>query len=261
MQRYLTIAALTSLLSILAAAQRPAPDEQRQTLDTARDIAIHYTVKLPDFICNEQVTRVDSLGARVLKSDQLTIQLSYYGQKEKQKLVAMNGEPTQQRLDSLDRLITGGEFGSLRLGVFDPSSAAEFQWKESSTILKRRAAVYTYRIARARSHYMVGYRADTGKLVSVAAAYHGEVALDSETSMVLRLTAAADDIPKESGIIASSVEVDYDFIDVAGHSYLLPARSDARMERSSRQIANTVTFAGYRKFEADATMTFPPAGN
>ena len=256
MRRYWTIAALGSLLSMPAAAQRPTPEEQKRTLDTARDTAIHYTGKLPDFICNEEVTRTESFGSRVLKSDRLTIQLSYYGQKEKQKLVTSNGEPTKQPLDSLEGLITGGEFGSLLLGVFDPSSAADFQWKESSTVRKRHAAVYTYRIARARSHYMVGYRADTGKLVSVAAAYHGEVALDSETFRVLRLTASADDIPKESGITASSVEVDYDFVDVAGHSYLLPARSDARMERSNRQIANVVTFAGYRKFEADSTITF-----
>jgi hypothetical protein len=49
----------------------------------------------------------------------------------------MNGKPIQKRLDSLDGLITGCEFGSLLLGVFDPSSAADFQWKESSTIRKR----------------------------------------------------------------------------------------------------------------------------
>ncbi len=261
MRRYLTMAALGSLLSMPAAAQRPTPEEQKHTLDTARDTAIHYTSKLPDFICTEEVTRSDSVGSRILKSDKLTIQLSYYGQKEKQKLVTVNGQPTEQRLDSLEGLITGGEFGSLLLGVFDPSSAADFQWKESSTIRKRYAAVYTYRIVRAKSHYMVGYRADTGKLVSVAAGYRGEVTLDSETSRVLRLTASADDIPKASRITASSVEVDYDFIDVAGHRYLLPARSDARMERSSRQIADAVTFAGYRKFEADSTITFQAAGN
>ena len=256
MRRYLTLAALGSLLCLPAAAQRPGAGEQKHTLDTARDIAIHYTSKLPDFICNEEVTRTESVSSRILRSDKLTIQLSYYGQKERQKLVKMNGEPTQQKLDSLEGLITGGEFGSLLLGVFDASSAADFQWKESSTIRKRRAAVYTFRIARAQSHYMVGYRADDGKLVSVAAGYRGEFALDSETSRVLRLTASADDIPKESGITASSMEVDYDFIDVAGHSYLLPSRSDARMERSNRQIANTVTFTGYKKFEADSSITF-----
>ena len=151
MRRHLILAALGSLLCVPAAAQRPTPDEQRHTLDTARDIAIHYSGKLPDFICTEQVERTDSILANHVKADRLTIQLSYFGQKEKQKLVAMNGKPTQQPLESLDGLITGGEFGSLLLGIFDPSASADFRWKESSNIRNRSVAVYTYRIARAET--------------------------------------------------------------------------------------------------------------
>jgi hypothetical protein len=168
----------------------------------------------------------------------------------------MNGSTTDKPLESLDGLITGGEFGSLLLGVFDPSSSADFQWKESSNIRKRRAAVYTYRVARAKSHYMLGHRLETGNMVEVAAGYHGEVVLDSETSRVLRLTASADDIPKDSVILQSSVEVDYDFVNVAGHTYLLPSRSEAHMERSYRQIANVVTFVDYKKFEVDSAIDF-----
>lgn len=258
MRHHLTMVAFVTLLCLPAAAQRPTPEEQKRTLDTARDIALHYSSKLPDFICTEQVERTDRVTTTVQKADRLTIQLSYFGQKEKYKLVAMNGNPTKQPLESLDGLITGGEFGSQLLGVFDPASAAEFQWKASSNIRKHPAAVYTYRIARAHSHYMLGYRADTGKVVEAPAGYHGEVALDSETSKVLRLTAIADDIAKDSGIFQSSVEVEYDFMTVAGKSYLLPAHSDARMERSYRQIANVVTFADYKKFEADSTIDFNP---
>ena len=256
MRSHLTIAALGWLLCVPAAAQRPTPEEQRRTLDTARDIAIHYTAMLPDFICTEQVQRTDRTSPTNIKADRLTIQLSYFGQKEKQKLVAMNGSPTERPLESLDGLITGGEFGSLLLGVFDPSSSADFQWKESSNVRKRGAAVYTYRIARAKSHYMLGNRAESGKIVEMAAGYHGEVVFDNETSRVLRLTASADDMPKDSGILQSSVEVDYDSVTVAGHTYLLPSHSEAHMERSYRQITSVVTFANYRKFEVDSTIDF-----
>jgi hypothetical protein len=257
MRRDLIIAGVAVLLCLPGAAQRPTPEEQRSTLDTARDIAIHYSGKLPDFLCTEQVERTDRAGPAI-KVDRLTIQLSYFGQKEKYKLVQMNGSRTEQHLESLDGLITGGEFGSLLLGVFDPSSSADFQWKASSNIRKRRATVYTYRIALAKSHYILGHRGDAGNMVEAAAGYHGEVALDSETAKVLRLTATADDIPKNSGIFQSSIEVDYDFMSVAGRTYLLPSHSDARMERSYRQIANAVTFGDYKKFEADSTIDFNP---
>ncbi len=163
---------------------------------------------------------------------------------------------TNQSFESLDGLISAGEFGSLLLGVFDPSSAADFAWKASSDLRKHHAAVYTYRIARAKSHYMLGARASAGNLVASAAGYHGEVVLDSETSRVLRLSAIADDIPPSSGILQSSVEVDYDFIDVAGRNYLLPSRSESHMERNSGKSATSSTFAGYRKFEAESTIDF-----
>ncbi len=255
MNRFGTMASLSTLLCLVAAAQKPAPDQQKRTLDAAREIAINYTAMLPDFICNEQMERDDSApGQR--KVDRLVIQLSYFQQKEKQKLISMNGLPATQPLESLEGMITGGEFGSLQLGVFDPSSAADFQWKSSSEVRKRRASAYTYRIARARSHYMLGYRDPSGKLVSSAAGYHGEIALDAETNRVLRLTASADDTPTESAITQSSAEIDYDFIDVGGKSYLLPARSNARMERAYRVISNSVTFTDYKKFEADSTISF-----
>src|SRR5581483_8460763 len=256
MRHHLTISILGVLLCMTAKGQNPSPEEQRRTLDAARETAIHYAAKLPDFICTEQVDRTERNGPTSVKADRLTIQLNYAGQKEQYKLITINGNRTQQPLESLDGLITGGEFGSLLLGIFDPSSGANFQWKGAATVRKRKATVYSYRIARARSHYILGHRRQSGTMEESAAGYHGEVTLDGDSSRVLRLTAEADDIPKDSGILQSSVEVDYDFIDVAGKSYLLPSHSVSNMERSIRRIANVVTFAGYRKFEADSTIDF-----
>jgi hypothetical protein len=252
----LTIVLLGLLACTPAAAQRPPRQEQQRILDTARQIAIEYTGKLPDFICTENVERTDRVTSSNMTVDRLTIQLSYFGQKERYKLLTINGTKTGQSFESLDGLISGGEFGSLLRGVFDPSSAADFQWKRSSELRKMHVAVYTYRVMRAKSHYMLGYRDPVGKLASLAAGYHGEVALDNETARVFRLTAAADDIPSESKILQSSVVVDYDFIKVAGQNYLLPSHSESHMERSYRQVANVVTFAGYRKFETDSKIDF-----
>jgi hypothetical protein len=256
MPRATTIAVLGLLLCTPVTAQRPTADEQKRTLDTAREIAIHYNNKLPDFLCTEKMERTDRTGPNNVKLDRLTVQLSYFEQKEKYKLVEMNGQKTTQTFEALDGIISGGEFGTLLAGIFDPVSAADFQWKSTATIGKHPASVYTFRIARANSHYMLGHRAGGGDMKAAAAGYHGELCLDPKTSRVLRLTASADDIPKELNIFQSSVEVDYDFMNVAGKSYLLPAHSEAKLERSYRQIANTVTFTDYRKFQAESSIDF-----
>jgi hypothetical protein len=213
---------------------------------------------LPDFICTENVQREQRAGFRNAAVDKLAIQLTYYDQREHYKLIAIDGNRTEQPLESLDGLISGGEFGTLLLRIFESSSAADFKWKGWSHIRKQRAAVYTYKVAHANSHYVLGYRDDSGKMVTAIAGYHGEVALDSEDPKVLHLTAEADEIPKEAGILQSSVIVDYDYITVAGQRYLLPLQAVDQMSRAYREIRNVVTFVDYRKFEADSKIVGAP---
>jgi hypothetical protein len=50
MRRYSMFALAGSLCCMPASAQRPTADEQKRTMDAVRDIAIHYSSKLPDFI-------------------------------------------------------------------------------------------------------------------------------------------------------------------------------------------------------------------
>ena len=197
--RQLTIPVVGLLLCMAASAQRPTPEQQKRTLDTAREIAIHYSSKLPDFICAENVERTDSVSPTVFKADRLTIQLSYFGQKEKYKLLTINGNPTEQSLESLDGIISGVNSAAC-CSVFSTRRPPPISNGSRATELRKHtAAVYTYRVTRAKSHYMVGSRAQAGNLVAAAAGYHGEVVLDSQTRKVLRLTASADDIPSDSG--------------------------------------------------------------
>jgi len=259
MSRGLAIAGF--VFCTVAAAQRPSPEQQKHILDAAREKVLVYSSSLPDFICTEMVQRMESLGsAHNTTTQKLTIQLSYFGQKENYKVVAINGTRTDQTLESLGGFISAGEFGSLLLRVFEASSMATFQWKRDATVEKRRAAVYSYGVPRAASHYVVGYRNDAGSMVETIAGYHGEVTLDNDTLGVLRVTAVADDIPKDSEIVQSTVEVDYDFADVAGKRYLLPARAQTEMIRSYRTLKNVTTFAAYRKFEAESTIDFGGRG-
>jgi hypothetical protein len=254
--RRLIAAALASVLYIPASAQSPNAEDQKHAINAARDLAIRYTGHLPDFICTKQVQTTDRTSPTNIKINRLTIQLSYFGQKEKQKLVALNGKATQQPLESLDSFISGGEFGNLLIGIFDPSASAHFEWKGPAIVRKRAVSVYTYRIARANSKYMIGGRQADGKLGAEPAGYHGEIALDKQTENVLRLTASADDLPKDTAITLSSVEVDYDFANVGDKSYLLPARSEAHMQRDVHNISSVVTFVGYQKFSADSSISF-----
>jgi hypothetical protein len=240
----------------LAAQPRPSAAEQARTLELARDTALHYAKTLPDFICTESIQRSSMFGRLVQSADKLTVQLTYFGEKEKYTLVAIDGKPTTQPFESLDGLLTGGEFGSMLFRVFDPASASDFQWKSWATIAKRPAALYSYRVDRANSHYTLGYRTDTGELRTATVGQSGVVALDRATSMVLRLTVEAVDIPKDFAILSASTTTEYGFIEVGGNQHLLPVRAESEMLRSPTTVRNVVSFVGYRKFSADSTIDF-----
>jgi VWFA-related protein len=238
-------------------AQQQLSEEQAHLLNVARATAIRYGASLPSFICEESVERAEVVRQHYATSDKLSIELTF-DRAERYKLTAINGNRTDKSLDSIGGLISGGEFGSLMLRVFQPSSAADFEWKSWSTLRNHRTAVFTYRVPRPRSHYLVGYRTDYGRWISAVAGYRGEVTLDAEVEpgRVLRLTAEAYDIPGELHILRSTMAVDYDFVDISGREVYLPVRSETYFDREERHSHNLIRFSNYRKFETDSNVTF-----
>jgi hypothetical protein len=83
------------------------------------------------------------------------------------------------------------------------------------------------------------------------------VYVDEETHLALRLTLRAE-IPHGFPINANDSSVDYEFAEVGGKRYLLPSHARS-MTKSGRYAAeNNVEFREYRKFQAEASITFDP---
>jgi len=231
----------------------PLPDEQKRIVKTARESAINYTKSLPDFICMEMVRRYDDTRGKLL--DTLTLKLSYFEQTEKYQLLTINGRATILPYESVGGVITQGEFGSLLAEVFDPRSAADFQWDHWTTLRTRPAQVYSFHVAVARSHYriLVGGR---GARDETVAGQHGFVYVDAETSQTVRVATEADSIPRDFPVLGSSTTLDYGFVEIGGRQFLLPLHADARMRTLHMQTRNDVEFHSYKKFGADTSITF-----
>jgi hypothetical protein len=84
--------------------------------------------------------------------------------------------------------------------------------------------------------------------------------VDRDTNTVLRITLTAEDIPPSFPITEASTVLDYDFTRISDQDYLLPLRAVVRMRSGKFLTRNTVEFRLYRKFSAEATITFdtPP---
>jgi hypothetical protein len=86
--------------------------------------------------------------------------------------------------------------------------------------------------------------------------YGGLLYIDRDTSMVMRITFEAEDIPPSFPVQQAGTVLDYDFIPINEHEYVLPLRAVIRMRAGKYLSKNEIEFRMYRKFSAEATITF-----
>ena len=244
------------MIRLTPAIPPPSPSEQREILDQVREYALNYSKRLPDFICT-QVTRryYDPSGLEFWQAhDTLTSRLSYFEQKESYKLVLVNNTATERSYESLGGATSTGEFGSMLREIFEKESQAQFKWERWATLRGKRSHVFSYRIAQPNSHWRISYE----RQQEIIAGYSGQVFVERDSGMVLRIALTAEDIPPTFPIRQASTVLDYDYTDIAGQPHLLPLKAVVRLRQDKLLTKNDVEFRMYRKFGSDVTITFTP---
>jgi hypothetical protein len=231
----------------------PSLEEQRKIIEKAREYALSYTKRLPDFICTQVIRRyVDPSGLEFWRQeDVLTVRLTYFEQRESYKMVSINNKITEQSYESLGGASSSGEFGSMLREVFEPETRAQFQWDRWTTLRGRRTHVFAYQVAQERSHWQVVYQ----KREQIIPAYRGLVYVDRDSNTVVKIVLEAL-LPDTFPIQQAATSLDYDFTDIGGNQYLLPLRAVVRMRERKFLTKNEVEFRMYRKFTAEASITY-----
>ncbi|HEY4085674.1 MAG TPA: hypothetical protein VGM43_07030 [Bryobacteraceae bacterium] len=247
----------------LMAAEKPSSADAAALIEKGRQKSLAYARSLPDFVCTETISRY-KLGAPGRAAprdppdwvlvDKLAVNVSYFQQHETHELKLLNGKPTHRSFDSLSVTSTG-EFGGILKSIFDPASRTSFRWESWTNVRGRPAAAYSYNVKKIHSHYYV----DSGEGENAHRAtvgFHGTVKMDRETGEVLYLNHIADRIPSELQITGVVTEIDYDFSEVSGNRYLLPAHSQTNIDSNANSWKNESAFQDYRKFDVSSKMDF-----
>jgi hypothetical protein len=236
----------------------PPPDsvEQARILQEILDHARAYVRSLPDYMC-VQVTRrhFDPTGLENWRlADTVQEQVSYVDHKEAYKVTMING----QAVANVDHVKLGGstlsgDFGSIYTEIFDPETATEFDWDHWATLRGRRMFVFAFHVPRSRSGFTI-YSESAHR--TITAGYRGLVYADRDTYTVMRYKFECEDIPADFPIHEVKLDVNYDFVDIAGHSYVLPLKTDLKSRESRYMTWNEASFHLYRKFNTESTITF-----
>ena len=229
----------------------PAPEEIEILLADARKQALGYMESLPNFMCVEVTNRsVDASGAGNWKHrDTIAELLRYHDKSESHTMLEINGEPSTTDREALLRqkgsTLSGGELGGVLKAVFSPSANAEFKWKETDALGSGSVQVFDYHVSKDKSMFSVVGSNDLQLIV----AFHGQVYIDTATRSVRRISLEAEDLPKDFPTRSSVMGVDYDYVAINGHDYLMPISAEVRVRQGHRQATlNTIEFHDYRKY-------------
>lgn len=241
-----------------AAVPAPPPEEQQKIAAAIRETALAYTENLPNYICS-QVTerRVDPAGSGDWrKQDTILETLSYNDRQENYKVIMINDRvATDKRHDQLGGATSSGEFGSILRSLFDPRNRAEFEWARRVR-LARPSGERVVDVLSFRLRQPVYSIQDQPSGRSITVGYHGFLWADHQTAAILRVKFDCDDIPADFPIQGVSMDLNYDYVEIAGQRYALPLQFDVRSRQGQMASWNEARFANYRKFGADTTISF-----
>ncbi len=163
----------------------------------------------------------------------------------------VNNHATTRSYHSLGGASSSGEFGSMLQQIFDKDTGATFEWSRWATLRGKRAHVYTYRVAQPNSQWRLNYE----RTQEVIVGYTGLIYVDRDTEMILKITLDAE-VPPAFPIQQASTALDYDYTKISEQTHMVPLKAEVRMRTGILLTKNIVEFHLYRKFGADASITF-----
>jgi hypothetical protein len=230
-----------------------SPAESNALLSAARERALAYTHSLPNFMCVEKIDRtVDPKGTGAWKHrDSMAEMVRYVDKSETRTMLEMNGEKSHLATDHIQGAHSNGEFGGILQIIFDPASSADFQWVKTEEKDGQLLQVFSYKVDAKNSQFFLTDHSGS----QIRAPFHGMVLVDNDTRSVRRLIAQTDMLPRTFGIKASWMTIDYDYIAINGHDYLLPTSGEVGLKQGrSEAVSNELKFSNYRRFGSQVRM-------
>ena len=252
-QHLTSTAALANSQFTIVSPSHPVPPptdaEVHGIIEGARQRALAWSDSLPNFFCVEVTDHsIDSTGRGDWRHKDTMVQLMrYVDHQESRTTLELNGKKASVQPADLDFAHSVGEFGGMFQVVFDPSAKAKFTWKESDVLDGQPVQVFAFRVAAANSNFDLTGENNRQHAVG----FHGLLYLDAATRSIRRITIDADDIPENLLVRASTISVDYSWISINGHDYLLPVRGAVSLREGKHQaVLNEFAFRNYRRFGA-----------
>jgi VWFA-related protein len=294
----------------LPATETPDAATQQRMLDLARGYVVKIWPHLPDFFVTRTTARFDNSPQVLRQGDwpvragmhlvgTVTHNLTYRdgkdiidegtGQVPVAAAAGAKGAPAPGQQEERG-MTSRGDFGPELMIVLTDSAKGKVAWSHWEQTSAGLAAVYTYAVPKAVSHFEVSYccvrqdvqrelrygnpsrgegasvvatgQADT-KLFQVTPGYHGTLAIDPDTGAILRIAIEAE-LKSEDPISKAATMVQYGPVTIGDRAFIFPVRSTAisvekpgpnsRPQDPPTLLVNETTFTNYHRLGASIRM-------
>jgi hypothetical protein len=176
-------------------------------------------------------------------------------------------------------LTTTGEFGPILSTTLADALKGKIIWARWEQSASGKVAVFHYAVPNEKSNYRVqfccvlnGFNSDSTpdlQIFDEKSSYHGEIAFDPADGTILRVTLQAE-LPPHELVSNAGLMVEYAPVEIAGKSYVCPARSvsvlaahtaqphgmysKANYQGPTKTFMNDVVFGQYRRFGSEARI-------
>ncbi len=213
-----------------------------------------FQQELPDFVCQQRMTRSSSLslGVQWRQDDVVEAELLTVGDKLQYRNIKINGRSTgTDDFSQIGGSWSFGEYDGVVASLFNPRSRAQFTKQGSAQLGEHEALIYEYKIEGEYSRWTVSMG---GRATNPA--YHGKVWIDTETGRALRVETQATRLPRNFPLSNVVGVVQYGEVEIDGRSYLLPGRAENKfcMRGTARCARLDLEFRDYRKFSSESTL-------
>ena len=232
----------------------PAGPQEDPRISRAREAVSTHTQSLPNYFCQQQVTRFASTSLNDWKPlDVISAEVVFENGKDEYRNITVNGKPVKKKMEELGGTWSTGEFGMIAADLFSPATAADFSLLRSTSIAGRDAVVYEFAVDIDRSHWLIQAPSQ-----SMRPAYKGSVWLDATTSEVLRIEMQTRRMPREFPLDKVESAVDYEYIRIGENKFLLPVHAENLLcvRGTPNCTRNVIDFRNYRKYAGESTIIY-----
>jgi hypothetical protein len=225
----------------------------------ASDAALDFTEKLPDYVCQEMMSRYQSAShpANWQAIDVVSTNVIYQNGKEEYRDLAVNGKPVKKSMEELGGAWSTGEFGTVLIDLFSPATNAEFHYRRQDRIAGVNSKVYDFDVRRENSHWSIH---EASQIYQPP--YKGSVWIDPSTARVLRIEMQAYGFPESFPTDHVESATDYEYVRLGDlKQYLLPVHAETLgCERGTSLCSrNSIDFRNYHKYTGESTIKFGEA--